>query len=411
VAVLVAVCLIVLLSFTAIALDGGLLQYDERAAQSAADAAALAAADDLLLNYLANQGTDPAGTAAAKALATAAANGYTNDQVTSKVTVNIPPLSGPHTGLPGYSEVIIEYYQQRGFSVLWGSDNITVRARAVSVGIWDYFNNGIIVLDPTSSGSLTINGGGTFGVANANTIVDSNSPTAMVATGSGTSSSIVYDVTGAPGVSTTGGAATFDGTINDNQIPTPDPLAYLPVPDPSTMTVQSNHALNYASSKTITVWPGVYTGGIKVSGQASLIMMPGIYYMDGGGFSFTGQGNLTATGVMVYSDPRLNSDTININGTGSINYSPPTSGIYQGVALWQARTSTNTITISGNGTTQLFGTVYGQHALLSVTGNGVGDVLGSQYISYDVGLGGNGNYQISWQIQTTARTRKIWLVE
>src|ERR1044072_5817525 len=87
---LVAVCLTIILSFVAIAIDGGLLLDRHQAAQAAADAAALAGANDLYLNWISNKGTDPNSTAKDAAVASAAANGFPNP------TVNIPPLSGPY---------------------------------------------------------------------------------------------------------------------------------------------------------------------------------------------------------------------------------------------------------------------------------------------------------------------------
>src|SRR5688572_924362 len=83
IAVLVAVCLTVLLTFVAIAIDGGILLEERRHAQATADAAALAAAEDLFRNYPRNKGIDLDGTARSAALAIAAANGYTNDATTS----------------------------------------------------------------------------------------------------------------------------------------------------------------------------------------------------------------------------------------------------------------------------------------------------------------------------------------
>src|SRR5262249_49129588 len=162
VAVLAALCLCGVLGFAALCVDGALLHQDRRAAQAAADSAALAAADagamaaagNLFGNWRTNQGQDPAGAAAKEALAAAAANGFTNDGVNSTVTVNIPPLSGDHVGQAGYVEVIVEQFQQRNFSAIWSSDPVALKARAVARGMWVPLNDGIIVLDPTSSGSL-----------------------------------------------------------------------------------------------------------------------------------------------------------------------------------------------------------------------------------------------------------------
>jgi hypothetical protein len=410
VVVFVAFALMVVLGFAAISLDGGLLLQDRRAAQSAADTAALAAAAELFAEAKTNQGLDPSGTAAQKAFSVAAANGYNNDQSTSWVTVNIPPLSGMHAGLAGHAEVIIEYSRGRFFSSIWGSSPTTVRARAVARGQWAAFHAGILILDPTSPGSLTDNGGGTVTVVNADVIIDSNAPNAAISTGGGQVTAPNFYITGVPGTSTSGSGA-FSGNIIDNQPPTPDPLAYLPAPDPTTMVIQSDRATNYAGTQTVSIQPGVYTGGIHVSGQVTLNMAPGIYYMDGGGFSFTGQGNLNATGVMIYTAPQSNSDNININGLGTINFSPPTTGLYRGITLWQQRSSTNTISLNGNGTSTMYGTFYAQHGTLSVTGNGASDVIGSQYISYDLVTGGNGNYLVIWRPDLVAPTRMIYLVE
>jgi hypothetical protein len=402
VAVLVAVCLTVVVGFAAIAIDGGLLLDDRRQAQSAADTAALAAADDLFANWQTNQGLDPLGTAKAKAIALATANGFPNTQV------NIPALSGSFAGRPGYAEVIVTYNQKRAFSAIWGTGDLPVTGRAVSQGRWVPFKMGILVLNPTAPGALTNTGGGTMTVVGVPTIVDSNSPFAATATGGGTCISSEFDITGVPGIS---GSGTWQGTIYSGQPPTPDPLKYLPEPDPGTMILQSKNPTHIAGTNTTTVYPGVYKGGISVTGQGTLVMMPGIYYMDGGGFSFAGQGGMNASGVMIVNAPNSNSDNISINGSGSINFSPPTSGIYKGISLWQVRSATNTIFVNGNGGSSMSGTFYTAHGTLNVSGNGTNDVIGSQYISYNFVMGGNGSFAVNWNTDQTARTRLIGLVE
>jgi hypothetical protein len=407
IAVLAALCLCGVLGFAALSLDAALLHQDRRAAQAAADSAALAAVGNLFANWRANQGHDSGGAAANEALAAAAANGFNNDGVTSVVTVNIPPLSGDHVGQPGYVEVIVEQFQQRAFSALWGTDPIPVKARAVARGLWVPINNGIIVLDPTTSGSLTSNGGGSV-TTNATVIVDSNSPSATVVTGGGVITAPEFDITGVPGTSTAGGG-TINGTILDGQVPTPDPLAYLPEPSPSGMTVQSTKTVKLQNQGTLSLQPGVYQGGINVTG-GDLTMAPGLYYMDGGGFSFSGTGSLTAPGVMIVNAPSKNSDVINITGTGTINLSPMTTGLYQGISLWQSRTSTNTVTVSGGGAGSVTGTFYAQHGTLKTSGSG-GSTVGSQYISWDVALSGNGTFSITWNPALVAPEKLFQLVE
>src|SRR5262245_24427340 len=102
---LVAMTLVLMMTITAISLDGGSMFAEHRRARSVADAAALAAAADIYHHFFFDNGTDSGGTARASAFATAAANGYPNSGAT-RVTVNIPPQSGPYTGKTGYAEVI-----------------------------------------------------------------------------------------------------------------------------------------------------------------------------------------------------------------------------------------------------------------------------------------------------------------
>jgi Flp pilus assembly protein TadG len=432
VVVLMAFCITILVGVAAIAIDGGAIMDDVQKVQGAADASALAAAEQLYRLWPVGNGLDVGGAAKNAALALAASNGYANDGTDSQITPNawvtgqngqglgignvtvnhgifIPPVSGDHATRPGYVEVVIQYNQTRNFSSIYGTDRIQVRARAVAEGGWRAGTAGILLLDPTASAALNVVGGGTMNVVGAPLIVDSNAPDAVTSTGGGyisVSSGQVLDVSGSPGVS---GSGTVVGTVMTNQVPTPDPLAYLP--DPSTAGMTTYNKVNGAGNKVITVYPGVYNGGISISGQASLVMMPGIYIMNGGGFSFTGSGSLSATGVMIVNNPGSNADRININGSGAINLSPMTTGIYRGISLWQQRSSTNELDITGNGTSQITGTFYAAHGTLNVGGNGGQDVLGSQYISYDMKVNGGGTFNVNWDPNLVGRVRILRLVE
>jgi len=358
VAVLVALSLTAVVGVAAIAMDGGLLQDESRRAQAAADAAALAAAIDLYNNYQTNAGLDPKPyTGSASALSNAAANGYANDGTRSIVTVNIPPLSGPYAGKASYVEVIIQYNTPRGFSNILGSGDIPVKARAVARGAWVPFADGVIILDPTDPNTLTANGGGAMTVTGANVIVDSSDYAAGGTVGNSSFIAPNFYFSGTPGYT-----GTFTGNIVSGAAPTPDPLAYLPEPDPAALTLEysKNNGLHDSGNgnKTDVLNPGVFIGGIQVTGGANLFMNPGIYYMEGGGFTFSGTGSLTANGVMIYNDPLVSTDSIKITGSGSISITPPTTGIYAGISIFQDRTSTVGLTISGNGNMNITGTLY-----------------------------------------------------
>jgi hypothetical protein len=97
VAILLALGLVGLVAFAALAIDGGRLYAEKRGAQNAADNAVMAAARAMCL------GDD----VFSAALALASENGYDNDGVGDIVTVNRPPAAGANAGNSDYVEVVI----------------------------------------------------------------------------------------------------------------------------------------------------------------------------------------------------------------------------------------------------------------------------------------------------------------
>jgi hypothetical protein len=410
VAPLVALSLIALVGVVAIVLDGGLLLMDRRQCQRAADGAALAAAAQLYTDYPAqypNPGLDPKGTAKASALAYAAANGYSNDGTSSVVTVNIPPTSGDHAGQAGYAEVIVQYNQPRGFSGLFGSAPVPVRARTVARGLQTpYSNAGILLLNKNAAGSYNDSGHGTTVTQGSPVIIDSNSLLAAILAGQAQLSASETDITG--GVSL-GGQSSILGTLKTGVAPTADPLASLPVPDPSTMPVQSNALLSIAGGSP-TLSPGVYNGGINIATQGTVTLQPGVYYLNGGGLVISAQSAVTGQGVMIYNNPLVSTDQINITGGSAITLSPPTSGVYMGLTLFQNRTSTVPLYVAGNTNTNLSGTFYAAGARFNISGTS-SFTMGSQFIADSMTISGGATFTVNWYAGSVARKHIIGLVE
>lgn len=420
VVVVVAVCLVAMLAAVALSLDGGIMMDKRRQAQCAADSAALAAANDLYKSWFITssaygsqfQGLDPNGTARAAALAEAKANGYEDGVNGCTVTVNIPPQSGPFKNKPTHTEVIISHSQPRLFSKLFGSgDDITYGARAVSRGRRGGISNAILVLSPDKKSALNAGGNGTITVTGAPIQVNSTDSEAMIANGGGSLTAPQFLVGGSPGYTTPGGGS-FTGTIVPNSEPIPDPLAYLPPPNYNSLIVRRTNKLQHSGNGTDTLLPGIYQGGISITG-GTVILSPGIYYMDGGGFSLGGSGNLFGEGVMIYNAPQSNSDTISIAGQGTVVLSPMLTGPYQGILIFQDRTSTAPVSVSGSSGAimTITGTFYCASAPLNVSGNGSQQTIGSQYISDTLVITGNGTYACSWTPDLTPGTREVLLVE
>jgi hypothetical protein len=377
------------------------------------------------------------------ALDAASANGYTMDG-SSTVTVNIPPNSGPYAGLASYVEVIVTYYQTRSFSNIFASGPLPVRARAVARGAWTDPNVGVIVLNYSGKGTLSDQGNGAFTDVGAKVIVNSNNPSAAIDTGNGIMKAPEFDITG--GYTVTGSGQLTTQPIANNILtgthPTPDPLAYLPVPsEPSAANVnqQGNWVVPVSQNATSSITgqtynniyvltPGAYGGAGEPSlpnfGQGDLVVFQqasagghGIYYLTAGGLNSQGADLVmdpnTSGGVMLYNAGTGTNDKINITGnpSGTINLSPPTEGIYQGLTIFQARNATENIQIAGNGNCTIYGTIYAAGAQLQVTGNGTLSNIGSQYVTNDLSISGNGNVGIVYNGPQVARVRILTLVE
>jgi Flp pilus assembly protein TadG len=422
ISVLVAIFLIVLIGVTAFAIDGGMLQDNKRRLQAASDAAALAAATKLFQNYpviVATGTADPSGQAKTAALAVAASNGFTHDGTVNVVTVNIPPTSGPFKNQLGYAEVTIAYAQPRYFSKIFGSSAIPVTARSVAIGRWGGSGKGVIVLDPTAANALDANGSGSLKVTGgASMIVNSKDYSSAARTsGGGTLTASRFDITG-------GANGTFDGPVKTGVPPSPDPLAYLPVPSVPADGTITKTALTKGNNQYVltpgrfSTLPSFQVGDIVILKQASANANGGIYYIDTGGFTSTGatiiMDPLTSGGVMLYNSPpgAANNHGVSITGNdaGTVNLSALTSGPYAGILVFQNRTSTQNLSVSGNGSFKLTGTFYAANALLNVSGNGTA-TIGSQYISRTLNVTGGGNITIDYTDEGTARQRDIYLVE
>jgi hypothetical protein len=424
----VALCLIPILGVVSLAVDGGMLMSDRRQAQRVADSAALAAAIDLFDRWNSNAGADASGTAKKSALTTAAANGYSNDGVTSIVTVNIPPSSGTFANQRGYAEVVITYNQSRFFSAIWGSGALKVKARAVARGTYTPANPGILILDPTDNNTLDVTASGNVTVTNGGAIdVDSKSANGG-ATCTSTGNIVADTINLSDNTYNHSNTGTLIGQINYNQPPTPDPLAALPEPSQpqapnlpsSTLALlgsgySTNNGVNDSgnSGSTIDLYPGYYAG-IKVTGNDQIVLhdnpdgSPGIYYIGSQGLSITNAGGITGSNVMLYSNGTGN---ISLTGSGSMSLSPPTSGIYKGITLFQERSSNKQISITAQGNMDMAGTFYAAAAKVSITGQGgYTNTIGSQWIAWQLDVTGSGSFTVNYN-GLAKPVRRIQLVE
>jgi Flp pilus assembly protein TadG len=320
--VIVALSLLVLLGFVGFGVDVGLLFHAKRTMQTAADAAAIAGADDEFY-------AKGSGSAAAKAAATA--NGYTDGTNGTTVTPNSPPLSGVHTG-PAWAsavEVIVSQPQKTLFMALFGFSSVPVSARAVAVK--GAVSKGCIyVLSPNAKQAMQVQGKFHLDAPNCGIIVNSNNADALDFNGnSGTLDAGSVGVRG--GCS---GTCAYTSTSTGNTIgipsnsaaPITDPLSYYTPPKLSGCTAPSGGKL------TGTVSPGCYSGNVTISNAT---LSAGLYEFTG---NVTLGGTVSGSAVTLYIQQGLKTSTnttLNLDGTGAT--------AYPGTVIYADRSDTGTL--------------------------------------------------------------------
>ena len=184
---LVACCLV---GFMALAIDVGVALRQQRRLQIAADAAAIAAGWSYYYNG--NKSTSSCGSTTGNIVCAAdnaaSANGVTNS---SQVAAYINPLYGQHLGAE-YIEVIIQQPTptifMSAFAQMFQGGTTTQSYSPLNVGARAVV--GIVAslscdqqLDPSNSGSLSLQGGASVNGPNCTMEVNSSSPSALCFTG------------------------------------------------------------------------------------------------------------------------------------------------------------------------------------------------------------------------------------
>jgi hypothetical protein len=394
----------IVIGIVAITLDGGRMLDERRHVQAAADAAALAAGADLYEHYWTNQGLDPQHTAKTAAQNAAAANGIP----ASAVTVNIPPLAGTFAGQAGYVEVSIQSELEATFGRIFTSQDLGAAGRSVARG--EPMKIGLILLRPSGADAF-LNKALAFTVVNNPLVVNSSDAAGYDEPTFGVTIAKRYDITG--GYVNTGGALML-GPIRTGVRPAPDPLAFLPVPSTGGATIQSAAPLTINSLLPTVLQPGIYQGGIHITGLSPVVMQPGVYIMQGGGFQVDGAATVLGTGVMIYNTTSTTyaSGSISVTATGKVALAAPLSGTYQGISFFQDRTLNAPITMSGVGLAVITGVVYAPQAPVSLTGLAVAglDVLGGAYVVDSMTVQGIGAINIDLKLNPP-RVPDVCLVE
>ena len=444
-------CMAVLIGALGLAVDVGVLFHARRNMQTAADAAAMAGATELFYNGSTFVNT--------KAYAAAKANGVDNTVTGNTVNVTIAPtLSGGGGACASCVEVQLSTPNptvfMATFANMFSSSNalssINVSAMGVA-GAPGYSHTCAYIMDPTDPDTLDIHGAGRIVAPGCDVYVNSNNNAALCVTGSAGKTDLSpggsIDVVGqqdssGPCKGNPGPPTNFKAGVQSS------PYATTLDPDPSVKNCSTGNTTDLTASggvlsgsttgstgtygpgyevyQCFTVSPSCTTHGHTTTCTpvpvtlSSATLGPGNYIFETG---------VTITGATTIGLGNTTTDKTNVNGGATVivtggtydsgtattftDWAPAdTSNPYNGLAIYQIPTDTNSMTLQfGSGSSVFMGAVYAPNAPVTLHDQG-GAVNATQLIVSSIYLNGQvdlANY--SAYNTTTSPFRYITMVQ
>jgi len=407
---IVTLAIVVFIGSVALAVDVGYWRFMKRNMQKAADAGAIGGAFEHIYNasnvdFAAKRDTSK--------------NGFTHDENGVNVTVNNPPLSGPHKDLPDkddYVEVIIDQDQPTFFAKIFGIGSQKVLARAVAYGgLKDNETQAegcIWTLDKESSVSFQVQGENTEVIAeDCNIYVSSASDNcAFQAAGNSTvtansiavvgeacveGSGTYVDNTPVSGVDVVPASSNpYTGLVGQDDLPSPWP----PDCDYTDTRISTDNTLD----------PGVYCGGIRISSSGLTVNFnPGLYVLYNGGFRVhAGGATLLGSNLTFYNtgDTDYGSIVINANAGTTLTATNTLAGDSMSgadpqeidrVLFWQDPNNTMDATFNGNSETLMEGAFLFPEADIKFTGGNSTETGYAVIVAQNVKFAGSATFHIS----------------
>lgn len=419
--VYMALVMLVLIGVLGLAIDTGYVFLTAHQLQNAADAAALAGADEVAFNTV--QASSDAMAEASKNSAAhapvtlAAANdvfvgNYNRD--TSTFTADMSPynackvIARRTTGSANGPLNLL-------FAPIFGITTAEVSRQAIAMN--SRLEPGVLLLSPSASPAIQLTGTGSnpdkIVVTNGGAVVvNSGSTTAVQWSGNPDISAKALYIVGNDAAVSSGGV--FTGTLSLNAPYMADPLASLPAPARPANTV---------TSKEDGKWPpGYYPAGLPAGTLAG-----GLYYVDNG-ITLNDEKVDGTAGAMIY----LHTGGISLDGNSAIIMNAMTDGFYAGISYFEDRANTSSIDLNGNSknqngnsddddddkgkgsgkqnnnTGQGSGTMYFPSAQVSITGNSTG--YANQLIAGTLVIQGNAQLNINYDGRNAIIRHQAFLV-
>lgn len=409
-ALFVTLTFVPMLGMIGLVVDAGYGHMQREAAQTAAQAAAVGGimAAKSASNYTCGSGvTCQSATACPSSLSTpsnpiqaaclyAEQNGFTNGGSSGNQSVSIAAntTSSPVSGTsPSYwLTATVSQKLPLTFLAVLGQHWATVSASSTAAIFGSSSGGGCIYVMSSSGTGISMSGGGIS--SNCGVYVNSNSSSAVLSSGGSitTTGSAVTDIVG--------GWTHSGGTISPSPvlgaITQTDPFASLTAPSAGSCTGGVS-----LSSGTQTISPGTYCGAISVSG-GSLTLNPGTYYLEGGLSISGGSIQSSGGGVTFY----VEGGSVSMSG-GTINLNAPTSGTWEGILIFQSRTNSAGLNLSG-GTQTYSGAVYAIDSTLSLSG---GTYTNTTFVVNTISISGGSLGTLNGAAVTSLTSASVGLIQ
>ncbi|HEV8516060.1 MAG TPA: pilus assembly protein TadG-related protein [Candidatus Limnocylindrales bacterium] len=466
---LFAITLVALFAMAALLFDAAQALVVRRQLQDAGDAAALAAANVI-------QTGTPRGCSATAGPPPGAPRNVVRDAARNSVAANLPTypqanvvVTCPNGWSNGAARVQLTQTSSTFFRSILGAGPLVANTQSTAVNSHGRGNGySVITLNPYNAGwSNSLRGcpsmlfaGSPNVTFEGNVQIDSACPASGggALTQSGSASTVTMaagrymDVVGQPVIN---GLLVLP-SIRTGRPYLPDPLAGLPPVNVGSLTVRSGAHLQVGPNQQTILQPGVYTGGIEVRNNSTLLMRPGIYVMNGGGFTSVATGHIytiswaaspgagytgatwatdcpvDSCGVLIYNAGGAAMSNFEVTAGATFlargyKYDADTGAArrldYEGLLLWQDRLPLPTATtvqpqirLNGGGTVNLTGTVYGPSGpvrLGGTSGGGGGWEIdyALQFIVWDLLFQGTADWRFQYSDNAFVQPPDYGLVE
>jgi hypothetical protein len=298
-------------------------------------------------------------------------------------------------------------------------------------------------LDPFASPALHISGNGGVNVTGGCLQANSSASPAVALDSSG---GVAAPCTNVVGTVTQSGGGTINPPASTGVAPVPDPLSGLPYPTPP----MTPYGSVFPGDTNTVINPGVYNQW-ALGGSGNLYLNPGTYVIVGPpsdsvavssagaikncpsspcptGTLFPGGGTTTVQpgGVTLFFTcstwpgastaagpicpcPSTFGSNLNVSSNGGLQITAPTTGPYQGVAIFFDRCNTGSIAITANGGVPVTGAIYAKSSPLYLTANGPITVAGLM-VTARADISANASLTVSYDPTNPAQAvRSSWL--